>query len=162
MQRLEKVRAIVAEIRLGRGAIDVMVAGLRRRSRAHDESPTGGKQGAALAQSEIESLRATCRVIADEERARKRAYAKLVEANLRLVRVAEKFNYHVGRPPVSRRVRDERRRHALEERDSALGGEHGLLLRHVLDLGDRLLDARDRRLRLPAEGVTTKAPGWIP
>src|SRR5690606_36337454 len=56
----------------------------------------------------------------------------------------------------------ERRRNALEERDRSLGSEHGLLLPDLLDLGDRLLDARDRRPRLPAESVPTKARLELP
>jgi RNA polymerase primary sigma factor len=119
-QTEKKVLATIVEIRLSVGAIDAMVAGLRRRVEAHDDARFEG--AAALGRSEVEALRATCGAIADAERIRNRARAELVQANLRLVmsiakrhvnrglllvdliqegnigliRAVEKFDYHRG------------------------------------------------------------------
>lgn len=53
-------------------------------------------------------------------------------------------------------------RHALKEGDSSLGGQERLRLGDLLDLGHRLFHPRDRRLRLPAEPVATKAGLELP
>src|SRR5690606_28187616 len=54
-------------------------------------------------------------------------------------------------------------RYALEEEDGALGGDEGVLLGDLLDLGNRLADSSDCRLRLPSERVSSepgaKGPG---
>ncbi len=51
----------------------------------------------------------------------------------------------------------ERGRGAFEKEHRALGGDERLLLCDLLDLRHRLTHARNRRLRLPAEGVTSEA-----
>ena len=56
----------------------------------------------------------------------------------------------------------ERGRHSLEERDRPLGGEHGVLLGDLLDLGDGLLDSRDGGLRFPAERMPAEARLELP
>jgi hypothetical protein len=48
-------------------------------------------------------------------------------------------------------------RETLDQGDRALGGEHGVLPRDLLDLGLRLLDAPDRRLRPPPERVAAES-----
>jgi hypothetical protein len=48
-------------------------------------------------------------------------------------------------------------REALDQGDRALGGEHGVFPCDLLDLGFRLLDAPDRRLRLPPERVAAES-----
>ena len=47
-------------------------------------------------------------------------------------------------------------RPSAEKSDGPFGSEHRLLFRDLPDLGDGLFDARDRRLRLPAERAASK------
>jgi len=56
----------------------------------------------------------------------------------------------------------ERWRHALEKRQGALRVERRVFLGDLLDLGDGLPHARDRRLRFSAEGAAAEARLELP
>jgi RNA polymerase primary sigma factor len=118
----DNVLAALAEARLSPLAVEGMAAELRRRVETESDRSCSGPKLTRAELRQLRSVRAACATIEEAERARKRARAELVRANLRLVvaiagryasrgvplvdlvqegniglmRAAEKFDYHRG------------------------------------------------------------------